>query len=90
MGTANMIAEVLLRHDPVNIHFPEYGNTDEYVPEANDIAEGLISCTSEAECLELVYSSFVRNFGQAIAGDRDRYGQIAAEIWALRDSQEKR
>ena len=80
------VAEVLLRYDPIGIYFPEHENKDEYVPEATDIAERLGHCTSREECLELIYTSFLRNFGAAVAGSSDRYADIASEVWELRKS----
>lgn len=80
------IAQILVKHDPIKIYFPEYNNRDEYVPEAQDIADGLSGCTSAEKCLELVYLTFIREFGLSVAGDRNRYTQIAEDIWVLRQS----
>jgi hypothetical protein len=83
---SELVAKILLAHDPISIYFPEYKNNDEYAPEAHDIAQGLAGCTSRERCLDLVYDSFVRNFGSPIAGERNRYAPVAADIWTLRQS----
>ncbi len=71
--------DILLKHDPIKIYFPEYDNNDEYIPEARDIATHL--CTSQEKCLDLICAAFVRNFDVSIAGDRDRYtANYVAEV----------
>jgi hypothetical protein len=80
------LAEILLKHDPIGIYFPEHANEDEYTPEAKDIAVRLPDCASERQCLALIYDSFVRLFGASIAGEPERYAGVAADVWALRRS----
>jgi hypothetical protein len=86
ISISDRLAEILLRHDPISIYFPEYKNTDEYTPEARDIAQRLSTCTSQEDCLDLIYESFVRYFGSSVAGERDRYVPIATDVWRLRQS----
>ena len=84
MSITERLTEILREHDPVGIYFPDWGNEDEYAPEANAIAEGLPRCGSGAQCLDLVYGTFVQFFGAGIAGNPDRYVAIAADVWAMR------
>jgi hypothetical protein len=84
--TAERVAELLLKHDPMQLYFPEHGNVDEYSPEARDIAVRLHMCTSAAQCLDLLHSTFVRFFGADMAGERDRYVSAASDVWALRQT----
>jgi hypothetical protein len=81
------LAELFLRHDPISIYFPEHGNEEEYAPEAKAVAAQLHSCKTEDQCLELVHASFVDFFGAPIAGGREQYADVAAEVWALRQTQ---
>jgi len=82
-STTERLMEILVEHDPVRIYSPDHTNEDEYEPEAKAIAAGLHGCATRAECLDLVYSTFVRFFGAGIAGDPDRYVPIAADVWAV-------
>jgi len=82
-STTERLMEILLEHDPVRIYSPDHNNEDEYEPEARAIAAGLRDCTTRAQCLDLVYGTFVRYFGAGIAGDPDRYVPIAADVWAV-------
>jgi hypothetical protein len=82
----DQVAEILLRHDPIKIYFPEYGNTDEYMPEARQIAARLASCESMDACLDVVYLVFVQYFGSSTAGERAHYAPIAKDLWTLHHS----
>lgn len=73
-------AALLFRHDPVGIAFEH--NKDEYLPEAGTILPRLDGCRSQDDVLPIVYEEFLHWFGNA-AGTRERYVEIAAEIWDL-------
>lgn len=73
-------AALLFRHDPVGMAFEH--NKDEYLPEAGTILPRLNGCQSEADVLPIVYEEFLHWFGNA-AGTRERYVEIASEIWDL-------
>jgi len=71
---------LFFRHDPVGINFEL--NTDEYSPEAGTVLPRLCSCRSADDTLEIVYEEFARWFA-ASAGPKERYAQIAADLWDL-------
>jgi hypothetical protein len=73
-------AALLFRHDPVGIVFEH--NKDEYAPEAGTILPRLSGCQSPQDVLPVVYEEFLHWFGDA-AGPRERYVQIASELWEL-------
>jgi len=75
------VAALLFRHDPIGINFDD--NTDEYEPEAETILPRLRVCHSQDEALEVVHQEFVRWFDTDTAGPKDRYKQIALDIWKL-------
>jgi hypothetical protein len=76
----NATTALLFRHDPVGINFET--NADEYEAEAGTILPRLRACRSEDDVLTAVYEEFLRWFDDS-AGPRDRYEQIAVELWAL-------
>ena len=75
------VAALLYRHDPVGINFED--NADEYEPEARTILPRLNSCHSADDVLQVVHAEFVRWFDSGTAGPRERYQEIAFEIWRL-------
>jgi hypothetical protein len=75
------IEALLFERDPVGINFET--NTDEYRPEAETITLRLREATDLDTATQIVHEEFVRWFSPSIAGSEDRYGLIAAEIWAL-------
>lgn len=62
-----LVARMLIRTDPMKIYFEEDDNKDEYDSEAAEIASGLQSCGSAADCLNLVYEVFSRNSTLSLA-----------------------
>jgi hypothetical protein len=80
-----LVAKILGRTDPMKIYFVEDDNKDEYDSEAAEIASGLQSCGSAADCLNLVYGVFSRKF-HPVAGAPERYVETADEVWRLRSS----
>jgi hypothetical protein len=75
------ISDALFEADPVGINFDE--NTDEYEPEAGTIIARLGSAKSEEDVQVIVYEEFRRWFDPIIAGPRERYASVSAEIWKL-------
>ena len=72
---------LLFRHDPVGINFEE--NSDEYDSEVGTILPRLRTCTSAQDVCRVVHEEFVRWFTPGIAGRREHYSKIGAEIWEL-------
>jgi hypothetical protein len=83
------IAALLYRHDPIGIAFAEYGNDDEYEPEARTIEPRLSSCKSVQDVVQVVHEEFVHGFGPETAGPQSDYAAIAKETWALRRAPER-
>jgi hypothetical protein len=75
------IAEILFTHDPIGINFET--NTDEYELEARTIIPRLRFCYSADDALLAVHEEFQHWFGSDITGPKERYEEIAAEIWQL-------
>lgn len=75
------VATLLFQKDPIGINFEE--NTDEYESEAETILPRLRTCKGPDDVLEVVYAEFVRWFDADTAGPRERYVEIASEIWQL-------
>lgn len=72
------LSALLFRHDPICLNFET--NTDEYDPEAETILPRLLECHSEQGVLTVVHEEFNRWFADS-AGSKERYTNIAAEIW---------
>lgn len=80
-------AEVLFRHDPIEINF-EY-NTDEYEPEVRTILPRLKTCASAGEVRSVVNQEFQKWFGSDLAGSEEAYQKISEELWALYQQRSK-
>jgi len=78
---------LLFRHDPVGIIFAE--NRREYAPEAGTILPRLDTCHSESDVLQVVYEEFLHWFSDS-AGLRERYVEIASELWGLWQASQSR
>lgn len=76
------VAGLLFRADPVGISF-DNENLDEYESEAGTILPRLKSCESPDDALRVVHEEFVRWFCADTAGPRERYQEVASEIWQL-------
>ena len=70
------INAILYAFDPIGIGIPE----DEYIGEAEVIADGMHAMRSEHEVFLLVYHTFASAFSSP--GDRDEYREIAHQIWS--------
>ena len=77
----DVVAEILFRHDPVGINFDS--NTDEYEPEAETILPRLWNCRSAEDAAEVVHQEFQHWFTPEVAGPREKYDELAAEIWRV-------
>lgn len=75
------VEELFFRHDPIGINFGD--NTDEYDPEVATVLPRLESCKNIQDVTNVLHSEFVRWFDADIAGPRDRYIPIAAELWQI-------
>ncbi|MFL6211189.1 MAG: hypothetical protein ACJ74W_20235 [Pyrinomonadaceae bacterium] len=75
------IAEILFRHDPIELNY-EY-NTDEYESEARTILPRLKTCHSVDDVISMVHEEFQSWFDADEAGPKERYRNIAEEIWLL-------
>jgi hypothetical protein len=75
------IEELLFRHDPIGINFGD--NTDEYRGEAEVLVLYRGRAASVVDLRRIVHDVFVKWFDADLAGPESRYGEIAAEIWAL-------
>jgi hypothetical protein len=75
------LQEILFRHDPIEIN---YGfNTDEYSPEVRTILPRLKTCRSVEDVEVVVHEEFLRWFDSESVGSKERYQNIAEEIWAV-------
>jgi hypothetical protein len=74
------VAEILFRHDPIDINFEV--NTDEYHPEVGTILPRLKTCASQQDVATVIHEEFHRWF-DGMEGPRERYTEIAEEVWAL-------
>ncbi len=75
------VVEVLFKYDPIGINFET--NTDEYEPEARTILPRLRFCYSASDVLLAVHEEFQHWFGSDIVRQKERYEEIATEIWYL-------
>ncbi len=77
----NKIIKILLKYDPIGIN---YGiDEKEYAPEAKAILEKLNVNLSKENIQEIVFEEFVRFFSPETAGGKDKYENIAKEIYEL-------
>lgn len=74
------VSEAMFRHDPVEINY--HFNTDEYDAEAGTVIPRLKECHSSADVATVLHEEFERWFGDETAGPRERYLELAVEIWA--------
>lgn len=72
-------SRILFRYDPIGINFET--NTDEYEPEVDTILPRLVTARSTADARKIVHEEFVRWFSPHDAGDEERFGAPANEIW---------
>ena len=77
----DVVAEILFRHDPVGINFDV--NPDEYEPEAETILPRLAGCRSADDVTEAVHREFQVWFTPEVAGPREKYEEVAAEVWRV-------
>ena len=75
------VAEILFRHDPIGINFED--NSDEYYPEARTILPRLKDCASPQDVVTVIHEEFNSWFDSDTAGPRERYVDIADEVWTL-------
>ncbi len=80
-GLFDLTAALVFHHDPVGINYET--NTDEYESEVGTILPRLGGCQSQEDVHRVVYEEFVRWFDGDTAGPKERYAQIASEIWEL-------
>lgn len=83
-GYEHLVASIeglLFRHDPIGINFGD--NTDEYRGEAEVLVLYRGRAASVDDLRRIVHDVFVRWFDADLAGPESRYGEIAADIWAL-------
>jgi hypothetical protein len=73
------VSRILFRADPIGINFED--NTDEYDAEAGSIIARLPECDSRDDVRRVVREEFVRWFGIDIAGNEERYSDVASSIW---------
>lgn len=75
------VSSLMFQHDAIGINFTT--NTDEYEPEAGTVIPRLASCSSVDDVMTVLHEEFVRWFGSEIAGELQRYSELANDIWAL-------
>lgn len=76
---ADAMESLLFELDPIGLNFGS--NTDEYRAEAQAITLRLPDADSAEAALVMVHEEFVRWFGEAIAGPRDHYLDVAGIVW---------
>lgn len=79
------INRILFEADPIGILAVSDGYEDaenEYRPEAETISVRLAEASSAADVVGIVHVEFCRWFTPSIAGDADRYDEVASQIWA--------
>jgi hypothetical protein len=74
------VLRILFDADPVGINFGD--NADEYEPEVDTILPRLRTCTSAADVQRVVHEEFCRWFDAELAGEPNRYGEIASKVWS--------
>ena len=77
----DQLAALLFQHDPAHINFEV--NQDEYQIEVDAILPRLRECHSQTDAQEVIHEEFIRLFDRVIAGPRERYADIAGEVWQL-------
>lgn len=72
---------ILYAADPIGISADV--NRDEYRPEAQAVVARLPGARSVVDVELIVHQEFVHLFDRQLAGPRQRYRGVAAEIWRL-------
>jgi hypothetical protein len=73
------VTAILQAQDPLGL---AAARPAEYTPEVNTILPRLADADSEQAVRRIVYEEFVRWRTQPVAGDEQRYTEIARAIWA--------
>jgi hypothetical protein len=73
------LLQILFTHDPVRINYG--ANPDEYEPEVDTILPRLVDASSQDEVLDIIHEEFAAWFSAGIAGPKQRYEQVAFEVW---------
>jgi hypothetical protein len=74
------VSAAIAQADP--IRFLELGAPgDEYAQEVEAIVPRLAGATSVEDVRAIVHAEFASRFGDEIAGDPERYDQVASAIW---------
>ena len=75
------LTALLFRRDPAHINFEV--NENEYQIEVDSFLPRLGKCRSQTEVQEVIHEEFTRLFDPLTAGPREKYAQIAGEVWQL-------
>ena len=74
------VAAILFEQDPAGVNFGD--NRDEYEAEADQIVPRLRSCSSAEDVQRVVFEEFAKMFDDDTVDSPERFGRIAALIWA--------
>jgi hypothetical protein len=75
------VSAILFRHNTIGLDFET--NIDEYDPEVSPLLARLKTCHSAADVQTAAHEVFIMMFDAQIAGPRDLYAGIGADVWAL-------
>jgi hypothetical protein len=74
------VAHAINAADPIGL-FADGAPADEYSPEIDTIVPRLERAQSIRECQDILHEEFVRWFSVGVAGSRDAYANLAADLW---------
>ncbi len=74
------VSKAMFDRDPIGINFET--NTDEYDSEAGTVIPRLNNCASVDDVVTVLHEEFTKWF-EASAGAREKYRELAKDIWDL-------
>ena len=75
------VSKAMFERDPMGINYET--NTDEYDGEAGTVIPRLSTCVSVDDVVTVLHEEFTKWFHPSPAGPREKYVELAQDIWAL-------
>jgi len=79
----NKLREIFTEHDLMNIYFGRDENFDEYDQEIELILKEFPKCKNPKEFRKKMHEVFQRKFSKELAGEEEKYNQIAKEVYEV-------
>ena len=81
--TKDKLRRIMNKYDPIGIYVNDKTNIDEYDPEIKEIVMRFRGVKDKSEFLNDVHSVFIEMFDKKIAGPKNRYKDLAEDLYLL-------